>query len=71
MPYYDLKCSCCGSNLNIKASIKEREEKSIKCPQCASTDLETIFSNVNIVKSRPASPQCPNTSKCGGCSYMQ
>jgi putative FmdB family regulatory protein len=68
MPYYDLKCDKCKEEFNIKASISERENKSIKCPNCGSDSLSAIFSNVNIIQSRRSEPQmCPNIDRCGGC----
>lgn len=67
MPFYDLKCKC-GNEFNIRASMSERENKLIKCPQCGSGELETVFKNVSIVQSRKSEgPACPNFHQCGGC----
>lgn len=69
MPFYDLKCSC-GEVFNIMASMSDRENKRIKCPKCGSTELETVFTNINIIHSGKSEvPQCPNYSKCGGCCH--
>jgi len=63
-----LKCSKCLKEFNIKASIKEKEEKQIKCPFCGSQELETIFSGINIITSKKNEPPaCPNAGSCGGC----
>jgi len=68
MPFYDLVCKKCGKEFNQKASISERESKSIECPECGSNELDPVFKNVNIIKSRTSSaPQCPNINACGGC----
>lgn len=68
LPFYDLKCSKCLKEFNIKASIKEKEEKQIKCPFCGSQELETIFSGINIITSKKNEhPACPNAGSCGGC----
>jgi putative FmdB family regulatory protein len=67
MPFYDLKCKC-GQEFNIKASISEREQKSILCPNCGNNELEAVFSKVNIIHSRKSgSSECPNLQRCGGC----
>lgn len=67
MPFYDLKCKC-GKEFNIMAKMSERDQKSIQCPECGNTELETVFKSVNIVQSRKSSgTDCPNMHKCGGC----
>lgn len=72
MPYYDLRCSKCGKEINVKASMEDREKKSIKCPDCGENEMETIFSKVNIVQSRKdEAPPCASGSCCGGnCGLM-
>lgn len=69
MPYYDLKCTECGEEFNKMATMREREQKLVKCPQCGSNELEPVFKSVNIIQSRktPEMPTCPNAGKCGGC----
>lgn len=68
MPFYDLKCRNCGMTFNIMASMSERENKQIKCPSCGNNELDAVFSNVNIIKSRKSSSsECPHVHECGGC----
>lgn len=68
MPFYDLKCSKCEKEFNIMASMSQREKKEIKCPECGSNELETVFKNLNVIQSRKSSPaECPNRHVCGGC----
>jgi putative FmdB family regulatory protein len=68
MPFYDLKCSKCGEQFNIKASLSEREQNLIKCPECGSNNLEAVFTNVNVILNRKTqAPQCPNIGSCKGC----
>lgn len=72
MPFYDLKCTKCGAEFNIMARMSDRENKLIKCPECSSNELETIFKNVNIVQSRKSGEaSCPNAHVCGGCCSHQ
>lgn len=68
MPFYDLKCTNCGEEFNTMASMSQREKKQIKCPKCGCTELEPVFTNINIIQSRKTDPPtCPNLSRCGGC----
>ena len=71
MPYYDLKCKNCQKEFNIKASMQERSDRLICCPDCASNDLETIFRKVNIVhRLNKDCDVCPGSGpaahRCGG-----
>lgn len=69
MPFYDLKCKC-GEEFNIMAKMSEREQKLIKCHNCGSNELETVFKSVNIVQSKKSDGgECPNIHKCGGCCH--
>ncbi|MCL2044845.1 MAG: hypothetical protein FWG88_00475 [Oscillospiraceae bacterium] len=43
MPYYDLRCPHCEKEYVINATITEKTEKTIACPDCKSTDLKTVF----------------------------
>ena len=67
MPKYDLRCNDCNAEFNIRASIAEKSEKRIKCTDCGSVELSTVF------KSPPAllKSKCPNSSGCAssGCRY--
>lgn len=70
MPYYDLRCKECGRMFSIKASISQRSEKEIPCPECGGTELDAVYSaspNVLIRKNAEPAPQCPNAARCGGC----
>jgi len=68
MPYYDLRCTDCYSEHNISASMREKSEKLIKCPDCGSVELETLFKAPPAVLRGTASApvtNCPNLSACG------
>ena len=71
MPFYDLKCKC-GEVFNVMASMSVKENRRIKCPRCGSVDLESVFSNVNVIQTRSAAKsECPNIHRCGGCCPME
>lgn len=66
MPYYDLHCPICDKEYNISASIADKTEKRIPCPDCGSFELETVYNGAPAyVKSR-AGAACPNSHVCGG-----
>jgi len=63
MPNYNLYCPECEQEYKIWASMTEKSEKRIACPDCGSFELETLF------KAAPAyvkgSSPCPNRIGCG------
>ena len=68
MPNYDLRCPDCNIEFKIYASMADKSEKRIPCPECGSFELETVF------KAPPAyvkggKAECPNSrgAACGGC----
>ena len=70
MPFYDLHCASCGADSNIRASIAEKMEKRIACPECGSNDMETIYRSVNIHVKNGEATTCPNSHVCGaGCRH--
>jgi len=46
MPKYSYKCRKCENKFEVEASIKEKEEGSIKssCPKCKSCETKQVFS---------------------------
>jgi len=70
MPFYDLKCEECGKEFNVKANLKERQEKTIACPKCGNNELERVYAGMNISQGKSdktSRRECPNMDKCGGC----
>ena len=65
MPFYDLHCAECDKDFNIRASIADRVEGRIACPECGSNRMETIFAPVNYLVKDSAPPACPNRHLCG------
>jgi putative FmdB family regulatory protein len=65
MPFYDFACEC-GNEFNVMAKMKELEDKSIKCPECGSTELKRIYGNINFIREMGKSePACPHAHVCG------
>ena len=69
MPFYDLKCTKCDNVFNIMASMSDKEEKKIHCPNCDSIELVTAWNAAPAVikGGKSAMPSCPNSHACGGC----
>ena len=73
MPFYDLRCIECDKEFNIKASIAEKTEHRVPCPECGSMNMETVYISAPVyIKNRSdGMPSCPNRSICGnsGCRH--
>ena len=73
MPFYDLKCNNCEEESNIKATIAEKTENRILCPECGSTDMATLYKSAPAyIKNNGENMQtCPSRSSCGntGCRF--
>ena len=73
MPFYDLKCSDCNTTSNIKATIAEKTDRSIPCPECGSKNMETVYLSAPayIKNTGDRLPACPSNSSCGnsGCRF--
>ena len=71
MPFYDLSCSDCGKEFNILASVKNKTEKRIPCPECGSLDLKTVYKGAPAYIKSTKELTCPNQRVCGssGCPH--
>ena len=66
MPFYDLKCTSCDSEHNISASMNDKSEKKITCPDCGSSELETVFKAPPAVLKGMPDMGCMHGGSCGG-----
>ena len=66
MPNYDLYCKACNQEYNIRASMAEKSEKRIPCPDCGSFELETVYkaAPAYVKGSAPTIP-CQRGGSCG------
>jgi putative FmdB family regulatory protein len=69
MPFYDLFCMSCDKEFKISASMSDKDEGRIACPDCGSHDLKTLFKSAPAyIKSKKS--ECPNRhTGCMGCSH--
>jgi putative FmdB family regulatory protein len=65
MPFYDLRCTACGEEFNIRASVAEREQQKIACPACGLYDLRPVFKAAHFSVKTEEAPACPNSQICG------
>ena len=67
MPTYDLHCKKCNREHNIRASMSEKSQKRIPCPDCGSFELETVYKSAPAyVKGGGRPPaSCPQRAGCG------
>jgi len=52
MPIYEFSCNKCGNQFELTLTIKEREEKKLRCPDCKSTRLQQKFGAFSAKTSR-------------------
>ena len=72
MPFYDLRCPTCDKEYIISASMSDKTEKRIPCPDCGSIDLQTVYKTApGVLKASSKMPECPNSHVCGaGCRHV-
>jgi len=64
MPFYDLYCPGCDEEYNISASMADKIERNIPCPDCGSTQLETVYRSAPAIMRHHGSP-CSEGAGCG------
>jgi len=72
MPFYDLSCPECDKEFNILASVAQKIEKRIPCPECGSFDLKTVYKGAPAYIKSAKNTECPNQRVCGsagGCRH--
>jgi putative FmdB family regulatory protein len=70
MPFYDLHCPACNKDFNISASIADKTDRRIRCPECGAGDMETIYKPVSVHVKREEGASCPKRHVCGaGCPH--
>lgn len=52
MPLYDFKCLDCKKMFEVARSIDDYDAKKIRCPKCASKNVERQWSSVFVETSK-------------------
>ena len=73
MPFYDLRCASCDKEYNISASMADKANRRIPCPECGSLNMETVYNAAPAyIKGGGDMPACPNIQTCGsGCPHAR
>ena len=66
MPFYDLYCAGCDKEFNILASVSDKTEKRVPCPECGSAELKTVYKGAPAYIKSTQTQECPNRLACGG-----
>lgn len=64
MPYYELNCRDCSKPFTAKASVRERSEGLIACPDCGGKNLDMIYKPVAVLKYAQARCDSCTGSSC-------
>jgi putative FmdB family regulatory protein len=65
MPNYDLRCISCNHEYKIHATMAEKSEKRVPCPDCGSFELETLFKAPPAYVKGAGAANCPHRGGCG------
>lgn len=52
MPVYEYECQKCGEKFSVTLRIKEHDEKKVKCPKCASSDVKQLIEPFHAVTAK-------------------
>jgi len=69
MPNYDLRCAVCHTEHNIRASMAEKGEKRIPCPDCGSFEMETVFKSPPAHIMGKSAPRAAGPHGCRECPH--
>ena len=66
MPYYDYRCTRCGSVFEIRRSMSEQAEGGpVPCSECGATETERVFSPIAVGTVGPAKTEPSQGASCG------
>lgn len=67
MPIYKLLCKQCHKQFEAFASVSERTNGAIACPDCGGKDHEAVYEGTaNIHVRQSADEPCPHAHCCSG-----
>lgn len=69
MAFYDYKCAKCANIFEIEKGMKEKVVD-LKCPKCASLDVNRVFSKPRVLRGESALLDSHGTSggNCNTCT---
>jgi len=48
MPTYEFHCNACGKDFTTIMTFAARRDETVKCPECASSDVEQAYTSVSV-----------------------
>ena len=69
MPFYDLSCENCDTEFTARATMAEKTERRIECPECGSTDVATVYKAAPAYIKSAGDAECAHGggSACASC----
>ena len=52
MPIYEFECKTCGHHFERTMTIKDHDEKKVRCPKCESEKVEHVIESVFVTTSK-------------------
>jgi putative FmdB family regulatory protein len=52
VPIYEFSCRKCGADFTLALTLKEYEKTGAVCPKCKATDVERVYSTLQVITSR-------------------
>jgi putative FmdB family regulatory protein len=52
VPIYEFSCRKCGADFTLALTLKEYEKAGAACPKCKATDVERVYSTLQVITSR-------------------
>lgn len=66
MPTYEYVCVECGENIEVKASVSEKEKGlKVSCPKCGSSKTARIFGNFTVMSGVKGGSPSGGFPSCG------
>jgi len=66
MPLYEFTCLDCNRTFEQICSMKDCEDKNIRCPECGSAKVRKLLSTVNLAGSKGSLAPLSSGKGCGG-----
>lgn len=75
MPFYDFKCKDCGKTFNVMATMADKEQKRIPCPNCGGRELTRVYDAMNLSvgsgKKEQPGGGCACCANASGCPHAK
>jgi putative FmdB family regulatory protein len=52
VPQYDYECKKCGNRFTLILTVKEHEQKRVRCPKCKSQSVRPVYTGFTAITSK-------------------